>query len=46
MPESTLIESIRSKVSKDVVGYHSYVGDDTIVIRRESVVPLMQMLKD
>ena len=37
MEESTLIQSIRAKVSKDVLGFHSYRGDDTILVRRESV---------
>jgi NADH-quinone oxidoreductase subunit C len=46
MEESALIQSIRAKVSRDLVGYHSYLGDDTILVRRESIVNLMKMLKE
>ena len=37
MEESTLIQSIRRKLPKDVLGFHSYRGDDTILVRRESI---------
>ena len=46
MEESTLIQSIRAKASRDIVGFHSYKGDDTILVRRESIVGMMKMLKD
>lgn len=46
MEESTLIQSIRAKVSGDVVGYHSYLGDDTILVKRESIFALMKLLKE
>ena len=46
MEESTLIQSIRAKVSKDVLGFHSYCGDDTILVRRESVFDVLKLLKD
>lgn len=45
MEESTLIQSIRVKASKDILNSHSHVGDDTIVVRRESVLNFMKMLK-
>jgi NADH-quinone oxidoreductase subunit C len=46
MSESNLIQSIRAKISKDVLGFHSYVGDDTILIRRESVFAVLKLLKE
>lgn len=46
MEESALIQSIRAKVSGDVVGYHSYLGDDTILVKRESIFALMKLLKE
>jgi NADH-quinone oxidoreductase subunit C len=46
MTESSLIQSIRAKVSKDVLGFHSYVGDDTILIRRESIFTVLKLLKE
>lgn len=46
MEESSLIQSIRAKVSGDVVGYHSYLGDDTILVKRESIFGLMKLLKE
>ena len=46
MAETNLIESIRAKVSKDILGFHSYLGDDTILIRRESIFPVLKLLKE
>ena len=46
MEESTLIQSIRAKVSKDVLGFHSYLGDDTVLIRRERVFAVLKLLKE
>jgi NADH-quinone oxidoreductase subunit C len=46
MEESSLIQSIRAKVTSDVLGYHSYLGDDTILVKRESIFPLMKLLKE
>jgi NADH-quinone oxidoreductase subunit C len=46
MEESTLIQSIRAKVSKDVLGFHSYRGDDTVLIRSESAFAVLKLLKD
>lgn len=46
MDESALIQSIRAKVAKDVIGYHSYFGDDTIVVRRESIQSVLKLLKE
>lgn len=44
--ESALIQSIRAKAARDILGFHSYKGDDTILVRRENIVALMNMLKD
>src|SRR5688572_15551038 len=44
--QPALLESVREKLGKEVVGYHSYVGDDTILIRPESVLPVMKILKE
>ncbi|HSP06667.1 MAG TPA: NADH-quinone oxidoreductase subunit C, partial [Acidobacteriota bacterium] len=46
MEESALIQSIRAKAARDILGFHSYKGDDTILVRRESIVELMKMLKE
>ncbi len=46
MEESALIQSIRAKVSKDILGYHSYFGDDTIIVKRESIVEIMNILRE
>lgn len=46
MEESALIQSVRAKASKDILGCHSYRGDDTILIRKESVVSVLKLLKE
>jgi len=46
METTNLIQTIREKVPGDVLGYHSYLGDDTVVIRRESLLPVMKLLKE
>lgn len=46
MEESALIQSLRAKAAKDILGVHSYRGDDTILVRRESIVPIMKLLRD
>lgn len=46
MEESNLIQSIRAKASRDILGFHSYKGDDTILVRRESVIAVLRMLKE
>jgi NADH-quinone oxidoreductase subunit C len=44
--ESALIQSVRAKLSRDIVGYHSYLGDDTIIVRRESIAGVLKLLKE
>jgi NADH-quinone oxidoreductase subunit C len=46
MEESALIQSIRAKVSKDILGFHSHLGDDTIIVKRDSILDIMKLLKD
>ena len=46
MEESALIQSIRAKIANDILGFHSYRGDDTILVRRESVFAVLKMLKE
>jgi len=46
MSETNLLESVRAKIGRDVIGYHSYVGDDTVLVRRESIIPILKMLKE
>jgi NADH-quinone oxidoreductase subunit C len=41
-----LIQVVREKFPEAVLGFHSYVGDDTLLIRRESVFEILNMLKD
>jgi len=44
--DSALIQSVRAKLSRDIVGYHSYLGDDTIIVRRESIAGVLKLLKE
>lgn len=46
MEELALIQSIRARTTEDVIGYHSYLGDDTILVRATSILKIMKMLKD
>jgi NADH-quinone oxidoreductase subunit C len=46
MEESALIQSIRAKVSKDILGYHSHFGDDTIIVKRDSISDILKLLKE
>ena len=46
MEETQLIQSIRAKVAKDIIGCHSYRGDDTILVRKDSIVSVMKLLKE
>lgn len=45
MNENGLIQSIKNQAGSDIIGYHSYVGDDTILVRPESILRVMEMLK-
>lgn len=46
MASNDLIQSLRAKFAKDIVGYHSYLGDDTILVKKERILPLMKLLKE
>jgi NADH-quinone oxidoreductase subunit C len=43
---SDLIQVVRDKFPQAVLGFHSYVGDDTILVRRDSVFEILRMLKE
>jgi len=46
MEDTALIQSIRGKLGPEIIGAHSYRGDDTILVRKESIVPVMKLLKE
>jgi NADH-quinone oxidoreductase subunit C len=46
MEQSEIIRAIREKISADTVSHHDYRGDDTLIIRRESLFKVMQILKE
>jgi NADH-quinone oxidoreductase subunit C len=46
MEQSEIIRAIREKISADIVSHHDYRGDDTLIIRRESLYKIMQILKE
>lgn len=46
MEESTLLQSVRAKIANDILGFHSYRGDDTILVRRESIFAVLKLLKE
>ena len=46
MNQTELIQTIRSEVASQEIGYHSYRGDDTIIVRRETLFEVMKMLKE
>jgi NADH-quinone oxidoreductase subunit C len=46
MEQSEVIQSIREKISSDVLGYHAYKGDDTLVVKREAIFKIMKILKE
>ncbi len=46
MEQGELVQSIRSKIAKQIVGYHAYCGDETLIVRREGLAEVMKTLKD
>ena len=46
MEQSEIIRSIREKISNDVLGYHAYKGDDTLIVKREAIFRIMKILKE
>ena len=46
MAEANLIQNVRDRFPQAVIGYHSYVGDDTILVRRESILEVLRVLKE
>jgi len=46
MAETNLIQSVRDKFPQAIIGYHSYAGDDTILVRRDNIFEVMKVLKE
>jgi NADH-quinone oxidoreductase subunit C len=46
MEQGDLVQSIRSKIAQHIVGYHAYVGDETLLVRREGLFEVMKTLKE
>lgn len=46
MTEVNFIELVRQKFPNGVLGFHSYVGDDTILVKRESAFEILRALKE
>ena len=46
MEQGELVQSIRSKIAKHIVGYHAYCGDETLIVRREGLAEIMKTLKE
>ncbi len=46
MEQGKLVESLRSEIASHITGYHSYCGDDTLIVRRESLFEVMKTLKE
>ena len=46
MEQTALVQSIRSEFTDFLVGYHSYLGDDTLIIKREALFDVMKILKE
>jgi NADH-quinone oxidoreductase subunit C len=46
MEQDELIQSIRTKLSPHVVGFHSHRGDDTLLVKRESILEVMKTVKE
>ena len=46
MEQSEVIRSIREKISNEVLGYHAYKGDDTLIVKREAIFKIMKILKE
>ena len=41
-----MIQIVREKFPQAVLGFHSYVGDDTILVRRDSAFEVLRALKE
>lgn len=46
MQQTELVQGIRSEIAKHIIGYHSYCGDDTLILRNESLFEVMKLLKE
>jgi NADH-quinone oxidoreductase subunit C len=46
MEQSELVQSIRTKIERHIVGYHAYAGDETFLVRRDGLFEIMKILKE
>ncbi len=46
MTATTICETIRSRFPEFVIGTHAYRGQETVVLKREGVVPVARFLRD
>jgi len=46
MEESSLTQAIRARIGEEILGYHSYAGDETILVRKESILNVLKTLKE
>lgn len=44
--EGNLVEIVKQRFPQAVLGFHSYLGDDTILVRREDILEVLRMLKE
>lgn len=44
--QNTLLDSVRQKLGKHVIGFHAFLGDATILVKPESIVHTMKLLKE
>ena len=46
MAQTELVQSIRSEIVNQLLSYHSYCGDDTLIVRPEALYEVMRLLKE
>lgn len=46
MNQTELAQSVRAEFAQHLIGHHSYCGDDTLIVRRESLFEVMKLLKE
>ena len=46
MEQGEIIRSIREKFSAEIIGFHDYCGDNTLIVRRDAIFKIMETLKN
>lgn len=46
MAEANLVQAVREQFPQAVIGFHSYLGDETILVRRENILEVLRLLKE